>query len=93
MSNANARATADAFFAIFGIPAVETPAPPPTVTGIRCPTCSDVVWSRHRHDWRACSCGASFVDGGRDYLRYGGEPMPEVVTVCTATNTVAELSG
>lgn len=63
---------------------------PVTVQGIRCPLCSDVVWSRHRHDWRACGCGAAFVDGGRDYLRCGGDPMPEVVTIDTASGEVVE---
>lgn len=32
---------------------------------------NDVVYSRHRHDYR-CHNGI-FVDGGRDYLRWGGE--------------------
>lgn len=41
------------------------------VKGIECPECGDRVWSRHRHDWRKCKCGAVFVDGGRDYLRVG----------------------
>lgn len=90
MGNANARATADAFFAIFGMRRAEPTPVPPTVRGIRCPTCADVVWSRHCHDWRACKCGACFVDGGRNYLRVGGKPMPEVVTVCTATGAVVE---
>ena len=47
------------------------------VQALRCPSCLDVVWSRHRHDWRTCSCydidldRGCFIDGGRDYLRYG----------------------
>ena len=32
---------------------------------------NDVIYSRHRHDYR-CHNGI-FVDGGRDYLRWGGE--------------------
>lgn len=35
-------------------------------------------YSRHRHDF--CSVpGAGFIDGGRDYTRVGGDPIPEVV--------------
>ena len=39
---------------------------PPTVLGVPCPVCGDVLWSRNRHDWRECGCGAGFIDGGRD---------------------------
>jgi len=38
---------------------------------IRCDSCLDEIESAHRHDFRYCSCGAVFVDGGKDYLRRG----------------------
>jgi hypothetical protein len=41
------------------------------VEGIVCPQCKEWIWSRHRHDFRPCKCGRVFVDGGRDYTRYG----------------------
>lgn len=44
------------------------------VRGLRCPKCDDVIWSRSRHDYRHCSCGAVMIDGGRDYTRYGWNP-------------------
>ena len=37
--------------------------------GIKCKACGEVVVSQHRHDFRACSCGAVAVDGGRSYFR------------------------
>ncbi len=40
----------------------------------RCCKCGDTIESKHVHDFVACKCGAIFVDGGRDYLRRGGEP-------------------
>ena len=40
----------------------------------RCRRCRTVIESRHRHDFVVCSCQAIFVDGGRDYLRSGGNP-------------------
>lgn len=43
------------------------------VNGVKCKECGDIVYSRARHDFRTCSCGKTFVDGGFDYLRYGGE--------------------
>ena len=36
----------------------------------------EVVYSRFRHDYRAGKNGA-FVDGGRDYFRYGGDRMDD----------------
>ena len=39
----------------------------------RCKTCGVVLESTHRHDFCACVCG-NFVDGGKEYLRRGGNP-------------------
>lgn len=39
----------------------------------QCKKCEDIIESTHVHDFRRCSCGAIFVDGGREYLRRGGE--------------------
>lgn len=41
----------------------------------RCRNCGDEIESKHRHDWVQCSCGAIFVDGGKNYLRSGGDPQ------------------
>ncbi len=53
-------------------------------TGIECPSCKDRIFSWHRHDWRGCKCGKSFVDGGDDYLRYGYAvgTKPRVIRFC-----------
>lgn len=37
----------------------------------RCGRCKDVIISCFRHDFVECSCGATFVDGGKAYLRRG----------------------
>ena len=39
---------------------------------IRCLKCDTVIESLHRHHWVQCPCGSSFVDGGVDYVRFGG---------------------
>lgn len=39
---------------------------------IRCKKCGDVIESQSRHDLVFCSCGAVYIDGGNDYLRFGG---------------------
>ena len=40
----------------------------------RCLKCGDEPFSRHRHDYASCKCGAIFADGGMDYIRRGGDP-------------------
>lgn len=40
----------------------------------RCKACLDVIESKSRHDFVSCKCEAIFVDGGKDYLRHGGDP-------------------
>ena len=32
----------------------------------------DVIYSHHRHDMRHSPDGSVWIDGGRDYVRYGG---------------------
>ena len=44
----------------------------------RCRLCGDVIESKHRHDWQTCSCGAIFVDGGREYLRRGAKKFEDL---------------
>ncbi|MBR4514572.1 MAG: hypothetical protein IKO61_06765 [Lachnospiraceae bacterium] len=36
---------------------------------IKCLKCGDVIESFTVHDFKSCSCGACFVDGGKEYLR------------------------
>lgn len=48
------------------------------VQGVECPRCKEQIWSQYRHDFHYCTCDYTFVDGGRDYLRYGyGVGLPE----------------
>jgi hypothetical protein len=39
----------------------------------RCLRCKDEIESKSGHDFQMCSCGAIFVDGGKMYLRHGGD--------------------
>lgn len=41
------------------------------VNKVRCKKCNDIIESKHNHDFRKCSCGSIFIDGGTDYQRYG----------------------
>lgn len=35
----------------------------------------DVIYSRYRHDYRGSPDGSVFVDGGREYTRWGGKVL------------------
>lgn len=43
----------------------------------KCLKCGDEIESKHRHELVSCTCGAIFVDGGKDYLRRGYEAGAE----------------
>ena len=43
------------------------------IRAFKCGKCGDIIFSRARHDFRECSCGGIFIDGGFDYRRWGGE--------------------
>lgn len=38
---------------------------------IQCLKCLDVIESKFQHDFKRCSCGSCFVDGGLSYNRVG----------------------
>ena len=41
----------------------------------KCKRCNTVAESHHRHHLCFCTCGAIYVDGGKDYLRRGGRDL------------------
>ena len=46
-----------------------------------CALCHQVLISMHAHDFRACGCGAAFVDGGANYIRRGGDLIDHTVVL------------
>jgi len=38
---------------------------------IKCNRCQDIIESKFRNDFRMCTCGSVFVDGGLEYQRLG----------------------
>lgn len=62
-----------------------------TRNAIKCLLCDDVIESKHRHDWVPCKCGAAFVDGGLDYVRYGAVAWDQIQDLCEYTDTDEEL--
>lgn len=51
----------------------EPPVPEPRLVqnAAKCLLCGEILQSKHRHDYRTCSCGNLMVDGGLDYVRRG----------------------
>ncbi len=43
------------------------------VNRIKCNSCGKIIESKHRHDFKYCSCKRVAVDGGKDYLRRLGK--------------------
>lgn len=43
-------------------------------SGLHCNECNNDIYSNSRHDFVECPCGAIFVDGGFDYMRWGTHP-------------------
>lgn len=40
----------------------------------RCKICNDIIESNNTHDYVMCKSGAIFLDGGKEYQRYGWWP-------------------
>ena len=54
-----------------------------------CNHCGSVVESKYRHDYQACTCleefeseHGIFVDGGKDYSRYGYVHKDDFINLC-----------
>lgn len=62
-------------------PKVPYGSPPKRKWGIQCLKCNDRIFSWWGHDFKHCKCGACFVDGGNNYLRYGATKLSEVKRV------------
>lgn len=43
-----------------------------------CYNCGEEVESKHRHDFKWCSCGNLAVDGGLDYLKRSGGHLGKI---------------
>lgn len=55
-------------------------------------SCGEILESRHRHDYKTCSCEQStMIDGGLDYGRYGGVDLDKVKHLHIYDNAPHEL--
>ena len=46
---------------------------------IKCLECNTILESTYKWDFRSCLCpNQTFVDGGTDYLRFGGKELAKI---------------
>lgn len=57
-----------------------------TRNAAQCAKCKAVIESKHRHDFQSCECGAIFVDGGTDYLRFGWKDDGDFINLSQEEN-------
>ena len=63
----------------------------------KCGNCGDIIESKHRHDFRKCKCGKIFVDGGKEYWRWGidnsvaGNLLPDSSTFIRLNEKLEEV--
>lgn len=50
-----------------------------TRNALKCKLCGDIIESKSTHDFVRCKCGKCFVDGGKDYVRYGVEKLEDIL--------------
>ena len=50
---------------------------------VKCLNCGEILISYHRHDYKTCECeNKTMVDGGLEYLRFGGKDLSLVENNC-----------
>jgi hypothetical protein len=46
---------------------------------VMCTSCNEIIMSSHQRDFKYCSCGDTFIDGGDVSFRCGWKTNPPVV--------------
>ena len=48
---------------------------------IKCLICGDIIESKSVHDLVSCKCESCYVDGGEDYLHFGGKDFDKILII------------
>ena len=48
---------------------------------IKCLICNDIIESKHRHNLVNCKCENCYIDGGQDYLHFGGKDFNKILII------------
>lgn len=46
---------------------------------IKCLICGDVIESKSVHDLVSCQCDSCYIDGGQEYLHFGGNDFNKIL--------------
>ena len=48
---------------------------------IKCLICGDIIESKSTHDLVSCKCESCHIDGGNDYLHFGGNDFSKILII------------
>ena len=48
---------------------------------IKCLNCGDIIESKSVHNLVSCKCESCYIDGGQDYLHFGGKDFSKVLII------------
>ena len=48
---------------------------------IKCLNCGDIIESKSVHDLVSCKCESCYIDGGQDYLHFGGKDFNKILII------------
>ena len=48
---------------------------------IKCLRCNDIIESKYRHGLSSCKCNNCYIDGGQDYLHFGGKDFTKILII------------
>ena len=48
---------------------------------IKCLNCGDIIESKSVHDLVSCKCESCYIDGGKDYLHFGGKDFSKILII------------
>jgi len=48
---------------------------------LQCSLCNDILESEFTHDFKNCSCGNMYIDGGSSYRRCGAADLSTILIV------------
>ena len=48
---------------------------------IKCLTCGDIIESKSVHNLVSCKCESCHIDGGNEYLHFGGKDFSKILII------------
>ena len=48
---------------------------------IKCLICGDIIESKSMHNLVSCKCESCYIDGGKNYLHFGGKDFSKILII------------